>query len=670
MKYYLSVVFCLACLIAAVLTTGLDGKADRAGAELPESLAFKVMLSIWEPGSKLAKADSGRLDVYIDGGLWRSYDTRSGGLLDFNVPTWATTDWVLIVEGLAHRTFRAEFRNGFLFLLNRDRSDRAVNYYALDGGGYAIEYFQDELYITNQGDPEGPILGELKFSTTRGEFTSSANGQITTLSSIGGGSINALDVAVSEGIAYVAIGTGINLYNVSDPANPTAKGTCASGSSSLTNGVWAAGTSAFMADTNNLRTIDCSNPDTPTQFNPGQAPTGDGRKVHVMDYKAHLADGSDGLKVFDVSNISNPTLLGGYNSINETVHDAFGLGSHSYVGAGDGLHIISVNDGAMAVGQSSPGRPVNQSFTLTSASTYATEFPVKGVHVVGDKAYLATGLGGLKIINVSDPNNPQEIPGGQVGSNGSSEGVFVHENHAYLADGQGGLQVVDVSTPSSPSVVKTEVSAGSANAVTVNGQHLFLADGNGGLRIWPLSSLLSSTTPTEDPPEDDFGGDTTGQTGDVTPGGTNSGFNNGINGARQQGSGYNDNRVMGFGYGSGGSGLISRMTLAQYYNRAVPLVGGMPGVMFQWVYAGTREPDTMWLPIGATGTLPNGVDYQTLFEINASGVPLLVFLRSFPPEFLLGLINGAHTLRYWLVDVEGNTSNIRQETIDIIAAAE
>jgi hypothetical protein len=55
------------------------------------------------------------------------------------------------------------------------------------------------------------------------------------------------------------------------------------------------------------------------------------------------------------------------------------------------------------------------------------------LEVVGDLAYIAAGVSGLQIVDVSDPDNP-EIIGYWDDNPGYAYGVTVSDDYAYLAD--------------------------------------------------------------------------------------------------------------------------------------------------------------------------------------------------------------------------------------------
>jgi hypothetical protein len=56
------------------------------------------------------------------------------------------------------KTFRIEFRNGFMYASDHDFRDAAVEVYQCeDAESYAMEYYRDLVCICNQGaGPDGP----------------------------------------------------------------------------------------------------------------------------------------------------------------------------------------------------------------------------------------------------------------------------------------------------------------------------------------------------------------------------------------------------------------------------------------------------------------------------------------------------------------------------------
>ncbi len=102
-----------------------------------------------------------------------------------------------------------------------------------------------------------------------------------------------------------------------------------------------------------------------------------------------------------------------------------------------------------------------------------------GLYVVGDYAYVADGWG-LRVIDVSDPTNPQAV--GYCFTRYWAIGVYVLGDYAYIADGDSGLCIIDVSDPTNPQAVGYYDTDGSYGVYVV-GDYAYVADGGDGLYI-------------------------------------------------------------------------------------------------------------------------------------------------------------------------------------------
>ena len=115
-----------------------------------------------------------------------------------------------------------------------------------------------------------------------------------------------------------------------------------------------------------------------------------------------------------------------------------------------------------------------------------------GVAVSGITVYVADGpSGGLRVVDVSDPNSPTEV--GSYDTPGWANDVAVAGTIVYVADWNSGLRVVDVSNPTSPTEVGSYDTPGNAQGVAVAGTTAYIADGYGGLRVVDVSNPSSLT---------------------------------------------------------------------------------------------------------------------------------------------------------------------------------
>jgi len=135
-----------------------------------------------------------------------------------------------------------------------------------------------------------------------------------------------------------------------------------------------------------------------------------------------------------------------------------------------GIQILDVSD---------PGEPVRIGGFATGDSGVAVRSREGLAYVAFLNPY--TFLGGLHIVDVTRPEEPLRL--GTFYTFLDPRAIVVDGAHAYVADGAGGLRIVDVSDPSSPGEAAAYDSPGTASDVAIAAGHAFLADGEGGLRI-------------------------------------------------------------------------------------------------------------------------------------------------------------------------------------------
>jgi|GEM_PF-6734111 len=125
---------------------------------LPAEITFKLMLSTFDtPTMTLSRVSAGLCVIRINGQV-RSQLPVTNGMLTATVPTSTASNWTITVPSLAIHNFRVSVSNGVLFI--RDQSDNSsVVYFRNNDGSWSWEYFRDSLYICNQSEPGGPIMG-------------------------------------------------------------------------------------------------------------------------------------------------------------------------------------------------------------------------------------------------------------------------------------------------------------------------------------------------------------------------------------------------------------------------------------------------------------------------------------------------------------------------------
>ena len=189
------------------------------------------------------------------------------------------------------------------------------------------------------------------------------------------------------------------------------------------------------------------------------------RTVALQGNSAYVGVGLR-LEVVDVSDPANPQVIASTSPFAHSVEDIAVSGTLAYLAAGgSGLRIVDLSNAEQPVEVGhweSPG--------------YA-----EGVTVTGSTAYLADGPYGLRVIDVSDPEHPAEK--GFAYERNYAFDVLVKDGVAYIAAAGAGLLVADVSDPANPVAVGSLDTPGYAYGVDVVKDTAYVADGWAGLHI-------------------------------------------------------------------------------------------------------------------------------------------------------------------------------------------
>ncbi len=108
------------------------------------------------------------------------------------------------------------------------------------------------------------------------------------------------------------------------------------------------------------------------------------------------------------------------------------------------------------------------------------------VTVQGDYAYVADYRSGLRIIDISNPEEPDEI--GYYDTPGQARDVFVSADYAYIADLGSGLRVISITDPEHPEEVGSYETPRTACGISISGDYAYIADHSRGLRVIDISN--------------------------------------------------------------------------------------------------------------------------------------------------------------------------------------
>jgi len=227
------------------------------------------------------------------------------------------------------------------------------------------------------------------------------------------------------------------------------------------------GNYAYVADQGGgLKIIDISNKTDPTIIG-NIMNLGVVQRVAVVGNYAYVTDYLNGLKIVDISNKASPALIGSIKTM--VAYDVAVVDNYAYVAdQGDGLKIIDISN------KTSP--------TLIGSVKTQNAY---GIFVDDNYAYIADWGGGLKIIDINNKTNPYII--GSTAIQEGALGITVVDNYAYVAGLCGGLIIIDVSNIRKPTLLGS-ISTSQAYDVAVVGNYAYVADINSGLEIIDISN--------------------------------------------------------------------------------------------------------------------------------------------------------------------------------------
>ena len=280
----------------------------------------------------------------------------------------------------------------------------------------------------------------------------------------------AVETAMIGGQPYAFLGSGGGVYalDVSQPGNPQIVSD-AIRTQGVIVGLHASGNILYVAAFDSgLFIYDVSDPARPALLSTLQAEGAvwdmavQGQYTYVVD--DHYPTSS--LSVVDVSDPSHPEIMGHY----EHTWRAFRVavqGNYAYLD-GEALVTVDISD---------PANPKEVS-----------RFQPYGRPAIGDDGRLYLAAGYRSGIQVLDPQaDGNQLLLGTYDTPGECEAMAVREGYAYVADGGMGLRVYDVSDPSDIQEVGSIPTGGHAMDVSLMGEYAYVADYNGGLRIVDIS---------------------------------------------------------------------------------------------------------------------------------------------------------------------------------------
>ena len=278
-------------------------------------------------------------------------------------------------------------------------------------------------------------------------------------------------VAIDGDYAYVADGSGLKIFSISNPDSSSEVASCsiAGGISSVA----VHGPYAFVGgQSSGFSVVDISDPEAVNNnsvINVDPRPSlYMGWDIKVRGDLAFVADNQDGLIVFDISDPVNPSEVNrvyyGRDFIDIALYGAY---AYTAVGFDGGIDILNIDRNSPDFLNKVGGFPEPPATSWTY-----------GVAVRGNYAYAAIGAYGseeLKNIYVSSDFSTISEEGSL--SAIGAQGLDVQGNYVFLAASTAGMKIIQVSDPTSL-LLAGSVSTLNAWDVVVNGTYAYLVDGD------------------------------------------------------------------------------------------------------------------------------------------------------------------------------------------------
>jgi hypothetical protein len=305
-----------------------------------------------------------------------------------------------------------------------------------------------------------------------------AAAELLGLAAIGhyGGAVQA--VAVAGNRAYVGRGPRLEVYDLTDPADPALLGRSALLPGNILD-VAVSGSYAYLAASwGGLRVVNIANPAAPVEVAAvtvdTQAPAAAelklaNGKLYVASFNPESGNPRGRLSIFSLTNPALPAPLGGY----DWPGSMFGVAV-----SGNVAYVAMSVSGVMVLDVSNSALPTFVKFVDTPG------FPSR-LALTGNYAYVADGSGGLTVIDVANPATANVVGNAPIPTNGRD--VALLGGYAYVAT-DGGARVYDLTIPISPTQVGSIFTIAKVVDVDAQDGQLYLAAYEGGLIIASLAA--------------------------------------------------------------------------------------------------------------------------------------------------------------------------------------
>jgi hypothetical protein len=292
------------------------------------------------------------------------------------------------------------------------------------------------------------------------------------------------NLTVFDNFAYLANSTtnpggGVNVIDVSNPISPQHIADYPGYQSYIagkSNTVYATG------GTTGCLFLDVTEPSVPVAANTYSLPTSTWDVAVSGDY---AYSGSNGFRVFDISNKNHPVQVGYHSTQGDLVEVSGNVAVFCLksMGSNNKVNIMDISD---------PANPQYIAHYLAPVMTY-------DLSLKGNYAFVACWWGGFRVVDFSNPASPVLVAHRMGWVNGGIPGVEwcyvqaldVEGNYLYVVDygpfeneDTKGVYIFDISDPTNPVFIsRLPFYTGKAYDINASGGYAYLADSEGGFGV-------------------------------------------------------------------------------------------------------------------------------------------------------------------------------------------
>jgi len=182
------------------------------------------------------------------------------------------------------------------------------------------------------------------------------------------------------------------------------------------------------------------------------------KDVFVEGSIAYIVSESEGLKIYDVSDVDDPTLLGTWCDETLSYETIFKASDYAYLIDSSGFSIVDI---------STPSSPV-------FVGNYHDTDALADIFIDGDYAYICLKTNSLDVIDISDKTNPSYVGGCSISASAS---VYVKGNTACVAGIDEGITTVNITDKANPVKLDNMYFSSKSVDVCINDDYAYLASG-------------------------------------------------------------------------------------------------------------------------------------------------------------------------------------------------